>query len=85
MPRPARRAPVRWTLELLAPKFDLPLENITWRVSLGDKWQVNHWSGSLQLQQQEMKSPAAALDPQAYLQTETTLQLARTEEARRVL
>ena len=27
-------------LELVAPKFDLPLENITWRVSLSDKWRA---------------------------------------------
>jgi hypothetical protein len=69
-------------LELLAPKFDLPLENITWRVCLGDKWQLKHWSGSLQLQAQELRSPAAALDPQFYLQTQNSLRLARTEEAR---
>jgi len=69
-------------LELLAPKFDLPLENITWRVCLGDKWQVKHWSGSLQLQAQELRSPAVALDPQFYLQTQNSLRLARTEEAR---
>jgi len=68
-------------LELLAPKFDLPLENITWRVSLGDKWQVQQQSGSLQLVRQETKSPAAALDPRAYLQTEYSLRQARTEEA----
>ena len=69
-------------LDLLAPKFDLPLENITWRVSLGDKWLVQHWSGSLQFAAQELKSPAAALDPQFYLKTEYSLRLARTEEAR---
>jgi hypothetical protein len=44
---------------LLAPKFDLPLENITWRISLGDKWRVKHWSGSLQLQKQEVVAAAA--------------------------
>ena len=68
-------------LELLAPKFDLPLENITWRVSLGGKWQVKLLSGNLQLQQQQALFPAAALDPQSYLQTENSLRLARTEEA----
>ena len=68
-------------LELLAPKFDLPLENITWRVSLGGKWQVKLLSGTLQLQQQQALLPAAALDPQSYLQTENSLRLARTEEA----
>ena len=43
-------------LELLAPKFDLPLENITWRVSLSEKWKVKKWSGSLQLQSEELDS-----------------------------
>jgi hypothetical protein len=69
-------------LQLLAPKFDLPLENITWRVSLGEKWKVKAWSDSLQLQRQEVQPAAAALDPRAYLQTENTLRLARNEEAR---
>ncbi|MGA2747625.1 MAG: hypothetical protein ABSG59_02535 [Verrucomicrobiota bacterium] len=68
-------------LELLAPKFDLPLENITWRISLSDQWQVKHWTGSLQLQRQEIVSQAAAADPRAYLESENTLQLARTKEA----
>ena len=45
-------------LELLTPKFDLPLENIVWRVSLSDKWRVEKWSGALQLQQQELTSSA---------------------------
>ncbi len=69
-------------LELLAPKFDLPLENITWRVSLGDKWHVNHWDGSLQFQSEAAVPQSAALDPQIYLRDENTLRQARTEEAR---
>ncbi|MGA3179583.1 MAG: hypothetical protein ABSF38_04490 [Verrucomicrobiota bacterium] len=70
-------------LELLAPKFDLPLENITWLVSLGEKWRVavKHTSGYLQLQRQEVLSPAAALDAKSYLQTEDILRQARTQEA----
>jgi hypothetical protein len=69
-------------LELLAPKFDLPLENITWRVSLGEKWQVNvkHSNGYLQLQQQQLL-PATALDPTFYLRTEDSLRQARNQEA----
>jgi hypothetical protein len=69
---------------LFAPKFDLPLENITWRVWVGDKWQVKlkDVGASLQLTQQETKPPAAALDAQSYRQNENTLQQARTEEAR---
>jgi hypothetical protein len=72
-------------LALLAPKFDLPLENITWKLSLGDKWRVNHWNGSLQLQEQEVVSRPEAADAQTYLQNENSLQLARTAEAQQFL
>jgi hypothetical protein len=69
-------------LELLAPKFDLPLENITWRVSLSDKWKVKHWTGSLQLEgEAENAAIASAADVQTYLSTESTLQRERTKEA----
>jgi len=68
-------------LELLAPKFDLPLEDITWRVSLNDKWRVKHWSGSLQLQSDEVASQNTAIDLQNYLQNENTLKMERTKEA----
>ena len=72
-------------LQLLAPKFDLPLENITWRVSRGGQWLVQHWSGSLQLERQEEMSQGAAADPHAYLEMENSLQLARTKEAEEFL
>jgi hypothetical protein len=72
-------------LELLAPKFDLPLENITWRVGLSDQWKIRHWTGSLQLQGQDVVPIAAAADPQAYLQSENSRQLARTKEAEEFL
>jgi hypothetical protein len=72
-------------LELLAPKLDLPLENITWRVSLSEKWQVKHWSGSLQLQQEETVPQTAAVDLQNYLQNEAGLQRERTKEAEDLL
>jgi hypothetical protein len=68
-------------LELLAPKFDLPLENITWRVSLNDKWQVKHWNGSLQLENDELVAQSATLDLPTYLQKENTLKQERTKEA----
>jgi len=72
-------------LELLAPKFDLPLENITWRVSLNDKWQVKHWNGSLQLEDQTVSSQLTTIDLQTYLQKETTSRLERTKEAEEFL
>lgn len=72
-------------LTLLAPKFDLPLENITWKLSLGDKWRVSRWNGSLQLQSQEIVACGDAADTQSYLQTENSLQQARTAEAEKFM
>jgi hypothetical protein len=72
-------------LTLLAPKFDLPLENIAWRVYLSEKWQVKNWAGTLQMQQQQIVPAAAALDLQTYLQHEATLQREKTQEAEQML
>jgi hypothetical protein len=72
-------------LQLLAPKFDLPLENITWRVFLGEKWQLKKWTGSLQLQKDEIVSRAAAVDVQTYLQSEAAQQRDKTRAAEQML
>jgi len=72
-------------LALLAPKFDLPLEDITWKLSLSDKWRVKHWTGSLQLQEQQVTPPAVAVDAQSYLLNENNLQQARIAEAQQFL
>jgi hypothetical protein len=72
-------------LDLLAPKFDLPLEDITWRVFLNDKWQVKKWNGTLQLQQQEIVSGAGTIDLQSYLSSESSLQQQKTQEAQQML
>ena len=72
-------------LQLVAPKFDLPLENITWRVYLNEKWQLKKWTGSLQLQQDEIVSRAAAVDIQTYLQSEATQQQDKTKAAQQML
>ncbi|SPE62885.1 conserved membrane hypothetical protein [Verrucomicrobia bacterium] len=72
-------------LELLAPKFDLPLEDLTWRVSLSDQWQLKRWGGSFQLQDQALAPRAAVEDLQTYLQKETSLQQERTKEAEDLL
>ena len=68
-------------LNLLAPKFDLPLENLTWRVFLNDKWQVKKWSGSLQLQQQEIVA-GGTLDLQSYLQNESSWKQSKNQRGR---
>jgi len=72
-------------LELLAPKFDLPLENISWRVYLSEKWQVKNWTGTLQLHEEQIVPRAASLDLQTYLQNEATLQREKTQVAEQML
>ncbi len=71
-------------LNLLAPKFDLPLENLTWRVFLNDQWQVTKWSGALQLQQQEIVANGL-LDVQGYLQNESSWKQSKTQQAEQML
>jgi len=71
-------------LDLAAPKFDLPLENITWLVSLGRKWQVTKWSG-LQLQQEQTLQLADTIDISSYLKTEETQERERTRQAEQFL
>lgn len=72
-------------LELHAPKFDLPLENISWRVGLNEKWQVKHWAGTLQLAEQEVLPGAPALDLDSYIQSEVAWQREKTQEAEQML
>jgi hypothetical protein len=72
-------------LELLAPRFDLPLENVVWRVCLSEKWDVKDWSGAFQLQLQEVASTAAATDINDYLQKEAGLQQQRSQQAEQLM
>lgn len=72
-------------LALLGPKFDLPLEDITWRVSLSDRWKLDDWSGSLQLEEQAYTPLAAAADLQLYLQNERSELSERTKRAEDLL
>jgi len=71
--------------ELLAPKFDLPLERITWRVYLDEKWQVRDWTGTLQLASQQVQPVTATLDLQRYLQDEAAQQRGKMQEAEQML
>jgi len=68
-------------LQLQAPKFDLPLENIVWQVYLNDKWDVKKWTGSLQKQTDEVVSHAQSVDVQTYLQKEVSQQREKTKAA----
>ncbi|MSU57006.1 MAG: hypothetical protein EXS35_02285 [Pedosphaera sp.] len=72
-------------LQLLAPKFDLPLENISWRVFLNEKWRVANTSGTMQLQDEQHVARPASVDVQSYLQNESLLQREKTKEAEEML
>lgn len=72
-------------LELLAPKFDLPLENITWHVYLSEKWRVTGWTGTLQLQEEQVVPSTVAVDMQTYLRNEAAVQREQTKEAEQLL
>jgi hypothetical protein len=68
------RQPATKTLELQlpAPKFDLPLENMTWRVSLNEMWQVRKTSGAMQFQSEQIVSSVAGGDSRSYLAGESS-------------
>ena len=72
-------------LSLLAPKFDLPLQDLTWQVYLNQKWQVKKCSGALQFQEQQIVDNGQDFDLQNYLQNETNWQQQRTSEAEQML
>lgn len=72
-------------LQLLGPKFDLPLENITWHVYLDEKWHLADWSGSLQLQEDKAIRPATVVELQTYLQKEANLKREKTRQAEELL
>lgn len=72
-------------LALNGPKFDLPLEDITWQVYLNSKWTLDDWSGSLQLQAGDGSAPGVNVDVQTYLQHEQVQNQAKTRAAEEML
>jgi hypothetical protein len=72
-------------LALLGPKFDLPLENITWQVYLNDKWKLADWSGSLELQDQSYEVRPLVTDVKSYLDNELVVNQAKTKAAEQML
>jgi hypothetical protein len=71
-------------LKLLGPKFDLPLEDITWRVFLNEKWEVKDWKGTLQLSE-EHEAGTATIDLSSYLQQEAVVRGEKTKVAEQQL
>ncbi len=72
-------------LALLGPKFDLPLENISWQVYLNDRWKVTKWAGSLQLQDNTRAVAPVSVDVQSYLANEMSLNKEKTKAAEQML
>ena len=72
-------------LALVAPKFDLPLEDIRWRVFLGEKWDVSRWSGALQLERDEVVALPASAELGSYLQKEAVQRQEKSREAEQML
>jgi hypothetical protein len=72
-------------LELVGPKFDLPLENIKWHIYLSEKWRMTRWSGPLQLEDERLAGQPVAVDLQTYIQNEARLQQEKTREAEELL
>jgi hypothetical protein len=67
-------------LSLMGPQFDLPLENITWRVFLSPKWELEDWGGTLELHGQQIVGAAEA-DLETYFRNEGQIQQQQTEQA----
>jgi hypothetical protein len=75
----------RLDLSLLGPKFDLPLEDITWHVFLNEKWNVTDWKGTLQLSEKAWAQSSATIDLESYLQKEQALRTEKTKVAEQQL
>jgi hypothetical protein len=72
-------------LDLLAPKFDLPLEDVTWNVYVNNQWQIKHPTGTLELQDETAAAGPAAMDLDSYLQNETSRHGEKTKAAEQML
>jgi hypothetical protein len=72
-------------LDLVAPRLDLPLEDIQWNVYLGERWRLDDWSGSLQLKDSGVEVVPAAVDLQTYVEKETQSRREKTREAEQFL
>ncbi len=75
----------RLDLKLLGPKFDLPLEDITWQVFLNEKWEVKDWTGTMQLSEERFAGSSGFTDLNSYLQQEAAARGEKTKVAEQQL
>jgi len=71
--------------KLLGPEFDLPLENITWKVYLPEGRELDDFKGDLQLQEKRVEVQPTEVTLQSYLQQESAQQQEQTREAESLL
>jgi hypothetical protein len=71
-------------LSLSGPQFDLPLENITWRVFLSPKWELTDWGGTLELQGEQLVGQTE-VDFERYIRNEGQIQQQQTHQAEQLL
>ena len=83
--RPGRGSTRALDLNLDGPRFDLPLERITWQVFLNQKWHLDDWQGTLQLEEAALATPSGPLDLGSYLSNETVLLRQQTQQAEQYL
>ena len=72
-------------LELSAPKFDLPLENVTWQVLMDEKWELEEHTGSLQLAGTDQQAMPLKMDWDRYFESQRQEQAAQSRDAQRML
>ena len=72
-------------LELSAPKFDLPLENVTWQVLMDEKWELEDHAGSLQLAGTDQQAMPLKMDWDRYFESQRQEQAAQSRDAQRML
>jgi len=70
---------------LLGPSFDLPLENITWRVHLPEYWEVTDWEGSTLELREEKGKELVTFAISDYVQREASLRQEQYEKAESLL
>jgi len=68
-------------LDLNGPRFDLPLENIQWRVFLGERWTVTKTSGAFVLRSKRAGVGYGVGDLDSYSRNEQVLRMSKTKEA----
>jgi hypothetical protein len=71
--------------QFLGPKFDLPMENITWKVYVPEYWKVGDWESSLQLHPEVVTATPGSWTLTKYKDDEKMRQYQNNKEAESLL